>query len=177
MKTKDLTDSRELPSEFPETEEIIDIENDSLILASYHKYKNHVKDDRIKAFFAMAPAIGFGFHSTEQTDKISAPILIVAGKRDLVAPVKYNAEIYHSLILTSEIHLFNKNVGHYVFLNESTEFGKEVAPLLTIDTPEVDHKEIHEKTLALAVKFFYGKYLKNLDCFKYSEGAMKSSLV
>lgn len=145
---------REMPAEFPATDEIIDFENDSLIVSSYNKYKNQVKDDRIKAFFVMTPAIGFGFHSKEQTDKITAPIFIVAGKGDLVAPVKNNAEKFHNLIKTSEIHLFDKNVGHYVFLNESTEFGKEVAPAITIDNATVDRKKIHEKTLELALEFF-----------------------
>lgn len=152
-KNEDAKD-REMPSEFPETNEIIDFENDSLIVSSYNKYKNQVKDDRLKAFFVMAPAIGFGFHSKEQTDKITEPIFIVAGKGDLVAPIKKNAEKYHSLIKTTKIHLFDKNVGHYVFLNEPTEFGKEVAPAITIDNPSVDRKKIHEETLKLALEFF-----------------------
>ncbi|WP_438712594.1 alpha/beta hydrolase family protein [Aquimarina muelleri] len=145
---------RKMPTEFPETDEIIDFEKDSLIVSSYNKYKNHVKDKRIKAFFVMAPAIGFGFHSPEQTDKITAPIFIVAGKGDLIAPVKNNAEKYHNLIKTSEIHLFDKKVEHYVFLNESTEFGKKVAPAITMDNPTVERKKIHEKTLELALEFF-----------------------
>lgn len=154
IKENEKAEDRKMPAEFPKTDEIIDFENDSLIVSSYNKYKNLVKDDRIKAFFVMAPAIGFGFHSKEQTNKITAPIFITAGKGDLVAPVKNNAEKYHSLIKTSQIHLFDKDVEHYIFLNESTEFGKEVAPEITIDNPTVDRKKIHKKTLELALNFF-----------------------
>ena len=154
VRENEKVEDREMPAEFPETDEIIDFENDSLIVSSYNKYKNHVKDDRIKSFFVMAPAIGFGFHSKEQTDKITAPIFIVAGKGDLVAPVKNNAEKYHSLIQTSKIYLFDKNVGHYIFLNEPTEFGKEVAAEITIDHPTVDRKKLHDRTLELALDFF-----------------------
>ncbi len=154
IRENEKAEDRKMPAEFPETDEIIDFENDSLIVLSYNKYKNYVKEDRIKAFFVMAPAIGFGFHSKNQTDKITAPIFIVAGKGDLVAPVKNNAQKYHSLIKTTKIHLFDKNVGHYVFLNEPTEFGKEVAPEITIDNPSVDRKKIHEETLKLALEFF-----------------------
>ncbi len=154
VKENENINTRKLPSEFPNTDEVIDFENDSLIVSSYTKYKNHVKDERIKAFFTMAPAIGFGFHTTKQTNEITAPILIVAGRGDSVAPVKSNAKIYHNLIKTSEIYLFDKNVGHYVFLNEPTEFGKKIAPFITIDHPEVNRKEIHKKTLELAVNFF-----------------------
>jgi len=154
IRENETAEDRAMPTEFPETDEMIDFENDSLIVLSYNKYKDHVKDTRIKAFFVMAPAIGFGFHSEEQTDEITAPILIVAGKGDLVAPTNKNAEKYHNLIKTSKIHLFDKDVEHYVFLNESTEFGKEVAPAITIDNPTVDRKQIHEKTLELALDFF-----------------------
>ncbi|PKH52292.1 dienelactone hydrolase [Tenacibaculum sp. Bg11-29] len=154
VRENEKSKDREMPSEFPKTEEIIDFENDSLIISSYKKYKDFVKDDRIKAFFVMAPAIGFGFHSKEQTNKITAPVFIVAGKGDLVAPVKKNAEKYHILIKTSKIYLFNKNVEHYVFLNQPTDFGKEIAPEITIDNSTVDRKEIHEKTLKLALNFF-----------------------
>ncbi len=147
-------DDRAMPPEFPKTDEIIDFDTDSLIVSSYNTYKDQVKDDRIKAFFVMAPAIGFGFHSKEQTEKITAPIYIVAGKGDTNTPVKNNALHYHNLINTSSIHLFNEHVNHYTFLNEATEFGKEVAPAITIDHPKVNRKEIHQKTTDMAIDFF-----------------------
>ncbi|MBW1295389.1 alpha/beta hydrolase family protein [Aquimarina litoralis] len=144
----------ELPPEFPEGEEEIDFEKDPLILASYKKYKDLVKDDRIKAFFVMTPAIGFGFHSKEQTKDIIAPIFIVAGKGDKNTPTPYNAENYHRLIKTSTLYLFDAPVGHYVFLNEGTEFGKKILPELTIDPPKVNRKAIHKETIKLAEDFF-----------------------
>jgi predicted dienelactone hydrolase len=147
-------DDRELPPEFPKTEEIIDFDTDSLIVSSYKRYKDHVKDNRIKAFFVMAPAIGFGFYSKEQTKEITAPIFIVAGKGDTNTLIQHNAQNYHRLIKSSKIYLFDENVNHYVFLNEATEFGKEILPALTIDHPEVNRKEIHKKTLELAIDFF-----------------------
>lgn len=151
---------REAPPEFPETSEKIDFENDSLIVASYHKYKGQVKDERISAFFVMAPAIGFGFHSKEQTKNITVPVFIVAGKGDTNTPIEFNALNYHELIATSELHLFNEKIDHYVFLNEGTEFGKKVAPQITIDREGVDRKQIHEETIALAIAFL-GKHLKD----------------
>lgn len=154
VKQNEKESDRKLPAEFPKTDEIIDFENDSLIVSSYNKYKDHVKDNRIKSFFVMAPAIGFGFHTNEQTKKINAPIFIVAGKGDVNTPIKNNAENYHNLINTSQLHLFDNNVGHYVFLNEATAFGKKMIPAITIDKPLVDRKEIHDKTIELALDFF-----------------------
>ncbi|WP_103070022.1 alpha/beta hydrolase family protein [Aquimarina sediminis] len=156
-----INDNREMPPEFPSTDEVIDFDNDSLIISSYHKYKDVVKDQRIKAFFVMSPAIGFGFYSKEQTKEITAPIFIVAGKGDSNTPIKDNALHYHSLIETSNIYLFNENVDHYVFLNEATKFGKETIPAITIDHPDVSRKEIHKKTLDLAVDFFKKNMLHN----------------
>jgi predicted dienelactone hydrolase len=146
--------NREMPPEFPKTEEIIDFDTDSLIVASYNKYKDQVKDNRIKAFFVMAPAIGFGFYSTEQTKTITAPVFIVAGKGDTNTPIEYNAQNYHRLIKGSQLYLFGKHVNHYVFLNEATDFGKEILPRLTVDHPTVNRKAIHKKTVELAIDFF-----------------------
>ena len=151
---KNQDDDRKMPPEFPKTDEIIDFEKDSLIVTSYNRYKDHVKEDRMKAFFVMAPAIGFGFHTKDQTKEITAPVFIVAGKGDTNTPIENNALNYHNLIEGSEIHLYSEHVNHYVFLNEPTEFGKEVAPAITIDHPAVDRREIHEKTLELALRFF-----------------------
>ena len=145
---------RALPPEFPETAEAIDLENDSLIVASYNKYKDQVKEDRMKAFFVMAPAIGFGFHSERQTQQITAPIFIVAGAGDTNTPIEYNAVKYHRLIKTSKMHIFDPPVNHYVFLNEATNFGKRVVPQICVDHPDVDRKEIHNRTLDLAIDFF-----------------------
>ncbi len=149
-KTMDI----ELPPEFPKGEEIIDFYTDSLIIASYNKYKDQVKDERMKAFFIMAPAIGFGFQSEKQTKSITAPIFIIAGKGDTNTPISGNAENYHLLIETSELYLFGEHVNHYVFLNEATEFGKQILPDLTIDHPSIDRREIHQITTKLAINFF-----------------------
>ena len=136
-----------LPREYPETEEIIDLANDSQIVSSYNQYKNHVKEERIKAFFVMAPAIGPGFNTKKQVEEITAPIFIVAGKGDTNTPIKHNALNYHNLIEHSKIYLFDKNVNHYVFLNVATEFGKKILPEITIDHPNTDRKKIHDETM------------------------------
>lgn len=151
-------EDRKLPAEFPKTDEIIDFANDSLIVSSFNKYNKQVKDDRIKAFFVMAPAIGFGFHTKKQISEITAPIFIIAGKGDTNTPIERNAIRYNKLIPSSKLHLFNKNVNHYVFLNEGTAFGKKILPEITIDHPNVNRKEIHDKTSKMALEFF-GKNL------------------
>jgi len=152
-------EGREMPPEFPKTNEKIDFDTDPQIVNSYKKYKDKVKDERIKAFFVMAPAIGFGFHTKAQTKQITAPVLIVAGRGDTNTPVKGNAQVYHRLIATSRLHLLGDQVNHYIFLNEGTAFGKKVAPAITVDLPGVDRKAIHDQVSTMALEFF-GKHLK-----------------
>ena len=147
-------EGREMPPEFPKTDEEIDFDTDPQVVNSYKKYKDKVKDNRIKAFFVMAPAIGFGFHSKNQTKSIDAPILIVAGRGDTNTPIKGNAQVYHRLISTSKLHLLGDKVNHYIFLNEGTELGKKVMPTITIDLPGVDRKVIHGQVSQMAIAFF-----------------------
>lgn len=109
----------------------------------------------------MAPAIGFGFHSKEQTQHIDVPIFITAGEGNTNTPVKFNAINYHELIPTSELHLLGKNIDHYVFLNEPTSFGKKVQPKITIDKEGVNRKKIHEQVSELALKFFTEHLINN----------------
>lgn len=150
---------RKAPPELPKTKEKIDFDNDPQIMASYKKYKDLVKDLRIKAFFVMAPAIGFGFRSSRQTETITAPVFIVAGKGDTNTPIKENALIYDQLIKTSKLHLLGEQVDHYIFLGEGTTFGKKVAPAITVDRPGVNRANIHQEVTRLASDFF-AKHLK-----------------
>ena len=143
-----------LPPEFPETDEVIDYGSDSEISESFQKYAGQVKDDRFKAFFVMAPAIGFGFHAAEQVVAIDRPIYIVAGRGDRETPVTTNALNFHRIIPQSEIFLFDEPVGHYVFLNEATAFGKQVVPSICVDAEGVDRADVHAKTAELALTFF-----------------------
>lgn len=143
-----------LPAEYPKTDEVIDFATDKEIVESYLKHKDNVKDPRIKAFFTIAPAIGFGFYDKEQTKSIDAPVMIVAGKGDTNTPIATNAMVFDSLIATSQLHLFNEHVNHYTFLNEGTDFGKKIIRDLVTDHPSVDRGKIHAETVELAKRFF-----------------------
>ena len=145
---------KKLPPEFPKTDEKIDYATDAELNASFAKYNERVKDERLRAFFVMAPAIGFGFYQPEQTAAIDAPIFIVSGKGDKETPIKKNALVYDRLISSSQVHLFGKRVGHYVFLGEATKFGRKVAPFVCKDHRSVDRAEIHEQTTELMLAFF-----------------------
>jgi len=119
-------------------------------------YKNcpDLKDNRIKAFFAIAPAIGQSFETEKQFGKITNPVYIVGIENDKIAPVIYNALQYHNLIKNSEYYLVSGNASHYVMLNVAKDELKKEAKIYYQDVSGVDRQAIHELISAKAIEFF-----------------------
>ena len=140
-------------SNIPEFPGLLKTLNEAAVQESFIK-SPPLKDNRIKAFFAICPAIGQGFISKKQFKAVKNPIYIVAAQSDSIAPVKTNAAHYHQLIPKSRLYILTGKTGHYVFLNEATaEIKKTGAPIFN-DDPSVDRYLVHELTGAAAVKFF-----------------------
>ncbi|SHG41671.1 alpha/beta hydrolase family protein [Pedobacter caeni] len=113
-----------------------------------------LKDQRIKAFFSISPALGAGFTSPEQFKTVKSPVYFIGAHDDQLAPVKTNAFHYHKLIKGSGYFEFPGKAGHYVMLNEANEYVQKDAPLFFTDAPGVNRKEVHLKVSALAISFF-----------------------
>jgi len=136
--------------EFPNLLSKIDT---NAVLASF-KNSPPLKDSRIKAFFAICPAIGQGFTTKAQFLSINSPLYIVGAQSDSIAPVKTNAQHYHQLISNSKITIVPGKVGHYVFLNEAVEPVKKQQPFAFSDDPSVSRHNVHKQVGQLAVDFF-----------------------
>lgn len=136
--------------EFPNIDKLID---SATVLKSFQE-SPPLKDSRIKAFFAICPAIGQGFTTTSQFADVHTPVYIVGAQSDSIAPVKTNAAHYHELIAGSQFMIVPGKVGHYVFLNEAVESYKKQAPIAFMDDPSVDRHAVHERVAQLAVDFF-----------------------
>ncbi|NHA07100.1 hypothetical protein G7092_25095 [Mucilaginibacter sp. HC2] len=113
-------------------------------------------DKRIKAFFAISPALGPGFVSDRD---IAGPVYIVGSQGDSIAPVKTNALRYHQLIKGSQYYVNPGKTGHYVMLQEAIDDVKKQAPTYFTDDTSVNRHQVHLKVDSLAVGFFT-KYLK-----------------
>jgi predicted dienelactone hydrolase len=111
------------------------------------------RDPRIRAVFAMAPALGPAVTS-ESLSAIAIPTAIVAGAGDSVVPVDANARYYAAKIPHAELAIFPGGVDHYTFLDVCTEAGRSTIAPLCVDRPGVDREAIHNATIALATKFF-----------------------
>lgn len=101
--------------EFPNLKAMINKEE---VRASFEKTAD-LKDKRIKAFFAICPAIGQGFKTQKQLESIHDPVYIVGAQSDSIAPITTNALHYHKMIKGSKLLIIPGKTGHYVFLNEA----------------------------------------------------------
>jgi len=123
----------------------------------YRDSLNHAgdsyRDPRIRAVFAMAPALGPAFPLAGLA-KISIPVEIVAGASDSNVPIESSAKYFAAHIPRAKLTIFPGGVGHYDFLDACTDQGRRIQPLLCDDAPGVDRDAVHERTIAMAIRFF-----------------------
>jgi len=143
------------PPEFPTLLEDFEklSKNDVEFQAALRHSGDSYRDPRVRAVFAMAPALGPAFH-TGSLAKISIPVRIVAGESDANVPIASSAKYFAANIPGAELTIFPGNVAHYVFLDSCTDAGRKARPGLCTDGAGVDRDAIHAKTAALAVEFF-----------------------
>ena len=113
---------------------------------SYH-------DARVRAVFAMAPALGPAFRPASLA-KMTIPVEIVAGEADTNVPISSGAKYFAANIPGSKLVIYPAAVGHYVFLDSCTEIGQKSASILCNDAAGVKRDVIHAQTIDSALQFF-----------------------
>jgi predicted dienelactone hydrolase len=114
------------------------------------------RDDRIRAVFSMAPAVGPAITPGSLAD-IAIPVKIVATADDELLKPELNSEYYASNIPDSEITLFSKG-GHFLFL--SCDPMTAVADFFIAEFNlcgrgiEVDREALQIETADKALEFF-----------------------
>jgi predicted dienelactone hydrolase len=146
------------PPEFPDLLEQFNRldetgKSDPEVAESLRHEKDSHRDSRVRAVFAIAPALGPAFRPAG-LKKIAIPVQIVAGTADDNVPVASSARYYASHIHDSKLVLLEGGVRHYEFLATCTAQGRQRLPLLCTDQPGVDRDAIHRKTAAMAAEFF-----------------------
>lgn len=116
--------------------------------------KYALKDNRIKAFVAMAPALGLGFSREEQFEKINSPILIIGAEKDRMTPTKTNAKNYYKLIKEAQYREIEGKIGHYIFMNVAKENLQQNAKRYFKDARTVNRAIIHNQVSEMIVKYF-----------------------
>jgi predicted dienelactone hydrolase len=125
--------------------------------SSLNHASDSYRDPRIRAVFAMAPALGPAFRM-ESLKKISIPVAIVAGSADANVPIASSAQFFAREIPGAALTLL-PDATHYVFLFTCGEAGKKSRPMMCADPPGIDRDAIHAKTSGIALEFFK-KHLK-----------------
>jgi predicted dienelactone hydrolase len=142
------------PPEFPDlarwADEIPKIDDQAA--ASMRHESDSYRDPRVRAVFAIAPALGPTFQP-ESLRKISTPVEIVAGTADKNVPIASSAQFFAREIPHAKLTLLH-GVGHYTFLAICGPSGTKSRPDLCTDGPGIDRDAIHTKVAQMAVDFF-----------------------
>ena len=144
------------PKEFPDLSEHIQplMADNAEFRTSQTRQHNDFSDTRIKAIVTIAPPPPIRALTPQSLKTIDLPIHIIVGQSDKEAPHDTCALWLDKHLPNSHLTLLGKNVGHYVFLNQATQFGKATEPDICIDAKGVDRSETHQQTAEIAVEFF-----------------------
>jgi predicted dienelactone hydrolase len=138
------------PPEFPDGPALV-----ALIerLADDPDHSRSYRDERVRAAFAIAPALGEAT-TPAGLAPIDVPVTIVVGDSDENTPPELNAMRYAAGISHARLVVLEGGVGHYTFLAEATALGRELLPALGVDKPGVDRAAVHRHVGELAATFF-----------------------
>lgn len=140
--------------EFPDAQRQFDAlkATDPVVLESMARMRDATQDPRIRAIFAIAPALGGGF-SKRGLKAVKIPTAIVVGQADNVAPPATNAQSIADGIRSSRITILPGGVGHYTFLADCTVEGRSGLPICR-DAAGVNRAAVHAQVSQMAVDFF-----------------------
>jgi len=144
------------PKEFPDLSSHIPelIANSAEFRASQARQHLDYRDSRMRAVVALAPPPPIRAFTRQSLAKINLPVNIVAGQADCHAPHQTCAQWLDRQLPDSKLTLLGKNVGHYVFLNEATQFGQSTEPDFCLDAKGVDRSAIHHQTTQATITLF-----------------------
>jgi predicted dienelactone hydrolase len=114
-----------------------------------------LRDDRVKAAFAMAPGDiqGFGMDAAG-LGQMAIPTYLIVGAGDTTTPPKENAAFAAKHIPHAQLDVLPGQVNHEIFDNECDQVGRDNYPEACTDAPGVDRAKLHEYIGNAALKFF-----------------------
>jgi len=127
-------------------------DTDPVIQASLKRQHDPRRDSRVKAVFAMAPAIGFAFPE-ESLRSIKIPVFVTTGAGDTVVDPHTNAERYAKYIPNAQLKIFPGAANHYVYSTLCNPSGEKALDSCHPDAG-VDRAKVHEEVGKLAYDFF-----------------------
>lgn len=114
-----------------------------------------LRDERVKAAFAMAPGDIQGFGMDEAgLRQMAIPTYIIVGAGDTTTPPAENGEFAAKHIPDARFDLLPGPVGHEIFTNECDVLGRDNYPEGCLDAPGVERAKLHAYIGQAAVNFF-----------------------
>lgn len=144
------------PREFPDVGDLVPhlLQTNAVFRNSWQKQSLSFKDRRIKAGLLLAPAPTIRALTVDSLKKIDVPVAIAAVGMDIEAPSDLCAEWVATHLPNNTFTLLEPAAGHYAFLCECTEWGKQYEPEICTDAPGVERHLLHERAAALALDLF-----------------------
>ncbi|MGC1086868.1 MAG: hypothetical protein WA894_00415, partial [Candidatus Acidiferrum sp.] len=127
-------------------------ESDPAFQAAVNKGAESHRDPRVRAIFAIAPALGPAF-IPDSLAKISIPVQILAGSADNIVPLDSSAKFFATHIPGAQLTII-QDVGHYTFLATCLPLGDQTKPQMCLDRAGVLRDDIHAQAATLAFHFF-----------------------
>jgi len=121
--------------------------------ASMTRSGDSYRDARIKAVFAIAPALGEAFDSTSFAT-VDIPVSLLAGAADVTAPVDTNIRRINALLPAADVTLI-PGATHYTFLDTCLPSAVERLPVVCKDNPGIDRDAVHAQTIEQVKGFFH----------------------
>ncbi|MFP6562807.1 alpha/beta hydrolase family protein [Paraburkholderia sp. B3] len=110
------------------------------------------RDPRVKAVFAIAPALGEAFDA-DSFATVDIPVALAAGVNDTTAPPATNVQRIAGFLPQASL-LMLPGASHYTFIDVCLPAGVQRLPSICKDGPGVDREAVHEATAARALTFF-----------------------
>jgi predicted dienelactone hydrolase len=120
--------------------------------ASMARSGESYRDARIRAVFAIAPALGEAFNQASFTD-VHVPVSLLAGTEDTTAPVQTNIRRIAALLPNATVHMV-PGASHYSFLDTCLPGIADHTPFTCKDGPGVDRDTVHAQAIEEALAFF-----------------------
>ena len=110
------------------------------------------RDPRLRAVFAIAPALGFTL-TPESLHSVRMPVELVVGSADSLAPAANNADRIKANVRGARETVL-PHVTHDTFLDICTAAGKATLGAECADPAGVDREAVHTAVAEMAAKFF-----------------------
>jgi predicted dienelactone hydrolase len=142
------------PPEFPDLPARLQeaMKSDARIQTSVEHSSDSYREPRIRAVFAVAPAIAVALNP-KSVSQISIPVELVVGSKDPIAPPAENAQWLAKLIPGAKLAIL-PGASHYTFLDDCTEAGRAKLPQSCATEPAAERRRYHEQVAQMAVAFF-----------------------